>query len=211
MLHVFWCHFYGLRLRLWIWEVESCKKLIVALCWWSDHCHCVVILIIFIKPGCGLARTAGLRGPARYKVSLWVRAWAEGQTRGPLRHGTAGTRAKSARHVTARAWPSPMSIYNFDDVWTLSKYVPPNPSWAENTPNDFECHYLFLELLKCNIFCVRFQFTQTNSFHTSRYSIRFHTTNIISTESGFSSHIHQLHICIRFMRASAFRFTHASK
>jgi hypothetical protein len=49
----------------------------------------------------------GLRGPARHEVSPWARAWAEGQARGLLRHGTAGTRAKLARHATARAQLGP--------------------------------------------------------------------------------------------------------
>ena len=52
-----------------------------------------------------MARPAGLCGPARHEVSLWARAWTEGQARGQLRHGTAGMWAAEARHATARARP----------------------------------------------------------------------------------------------------------
>ena len=95
MLHVFWCYFYDLRLRLWIWEVESCKKLIVTLCWWSDHCHCVVILFF-------LQNRATRAGTAR------------SQPVGPCLGRRAGTRAAEARHGrhagqigTARYSPCP--------------------------------------------------------------------------------------------------------
>ena len=64
------------------------------------------MIIVIVWLFCFFYKT-GLRGPARHEVSPWARAWAEGQARGPLRHDTAGTRAKSARHATARAWPEP--------------------------------------------------------------------------------------------------------
>ena len=50
----------------------------------------------FTKPSYGPPGYAGRHGTKS------ARAWAEGQARGPLRHGT-GTWAKSARHATARA------------------------------------------------------------------------------------------------------------
>jgi len=101
----FWCHFYNLRLRLWIWEVESCKKLIVPLCWWSDHCHCVVILFYLQNqamgrpdpPGyAGRHGTKSARGPVLGpKARHAGRRGTARQARGPNRHGTLQHRSGS--------------------------------------------------------------------------------------------------------------------
>ena len=93
MLHIFWCYFYDLRLRLWIWEVESCKKIIVALCWWSDHGHCMVILIFLQN------QAVGRPGPSGYAGRHGMKS-----ARGPV----LGLKARHAGQVgTARYGPCP--------------------------------------------------------------------------------------------------------
>jgi len=68
----------------------------------------VILFISFTKPGYGLTRPVGLRGPARHEVSPWARSCL-GRRPGTraAKARTAGTRAKSARHATPVPVPGP--------------------------------------------------------------------------------------------------------
>jgi len=111
----FLCHFYDLRLRLWIWEVESCKKLIVTLCWWSDHCHCVVILFFFYKTGLwtGPARQATRTGTARSQPVGPCLGLRPGTRAAEARHGRYAGQIDTARYSSCptRDWPEPVAVY----------------------------------------------------------------------------------------------------